>query len=126
MPGGTSFDTIEDIARSHRTFDYIDIRDERLGRGNNIAETVNVIFTEKGKESVSNEEVIGLLYNSIARYAVGMIRLLDELNESSADEVLVIGGGAKDYYLNFPFRMHMGKKICASRGFFSFTFDSIY
>lgn len=126
MPGGTSFDTIEDIARSHRTFDYIDIRDERLGRGNNIAETVNVILKENGKESVSNEEAIGLLYNSIARYAVGMIRLLDELNESSADEVLVIGGAAKDYYLNSLISMHSGKKVCASGGFFSSTFASLY
>lgn len=126
MPGGTSFDTIEDIARSHRTFDYIDIRDERLGSGNNIAETVNVILSESGKDSISSEEAVGLLYNSIARYAVGMIRLLDELDESSAAEVFVIGGAAKDYYLNSLISMHSGKQVCASPGFFSSTFASLY
>lgn len=126
LPGGTTFDTIEEIARANRTFEYIDIRDERLGSGNNIAETVNVILNENGKESVNGDEAVGLLYNSIARYAVGTVRLLDEMDESPSDNILIIGGAAKDYYLNSLISMHSGKKVCASAGFFSSTFASLY
>lgn len=123
--GGTTFDTLEETARDNKVFEYIDIRDERLMLGD-VVEAVNAQVDEQGKEKVDSDVATGILYNSVARYVSGSVRLLDEINEAYSPEICVIGHGAKDYYLNSLVTMHSGKKIIASAGFFSSMLASLH
>lgn len=118
---GTTFDTIEDAARENKVFEYIDIRDERLMHGS-VVDAVNAILDEQDKENVDRDVAIGLLYNSIARYTSGSMRLLDEINEAWCPEVYVLGQASRDQYLNSLMAMHGSRTVIASAGFNSSTF----
>lgn len=123
-PEGTTFDTIEDIARDNKVFEYIDIRDERLKSGD-IIEAVNTLLEEQNKEKTEREVAIGLLYNSVARYTAGSVRLLDEINEAFCPEIYIFGQASKDYYLNSLITMHTDKSVISSPCFFSSAFAFI-
>ena len=75
---GTTYDTIENLARENKVFEYVDIRDGRLSSGD-VVDAVNSILDENGKEKAEREVAIGVLYNSIARYTVGSMMILDRI-----------------------------------------------
>lgn len=122
---GTTFDTIENAARDNKVFEYIDIRDERLMHGS-VVDAVNAVLDEQDKEGVDRDVAIGLLYNSIARYTAGSMRLLDEINEAWCPEVYILGQASKDQYLNSLIAMHGSRTVFASAGFDSSTFAFLY
>lgn len=118
---GTSFDTIENTARENKVFEYIDIRDDRL-RSGDVVMAVNALLEENGKEKVDRDVAIGVLYNSIARYTVGSIMLLDETAGRKASSVMIVGKASKDYYLNSLICMHSRKSVVSSTGFIASSF----
>lgn len=125
MPDGTTFDSIEAQAREGHVFEYVDIRDSRLA-GGKVIEGLNAILTEEGREKVEGSASIGLLYNSIARYASAVITLLDTVMGVDEDPVLLIGHGARDSYLDSLMAMWSHRSLVASEGCFASLAASLH
>ena len=122
---GTTYDTIENLARENKVFEYVDIRDGRLSSGD-VVDAVNSILDENGKEKAEREVAIGVLYNSIARYTVGSMMILDRIGGRHGGAVYILGQASKDYYLNSLIAMHTGKTVISSSGFFASSFANLY
>lgn len=104
-----SYAELADMARTSNVEDVVDVNDDRFTAPENMTEEIKKAV---GKE-LELKDVAKVIFKSLAIKYDGVIKELEELTEKRVDSITIVGGGAKNKYLNELTEKYTGKKVVA-------------
>lgn len=110
-----SFEQIFEAVKSSDYAEIFDVNDETLVAPDNMSEAIVALLKKSGKKAPSS---VGDLFNSVFHslaYSYGeATRNIERNLQTTIDAIYVIGGGAKNEYLNALTEKYSGKKVVAN------------
>lgn len=91
--------------------EIFDVNDSSLTAPSNMEEAVRVLL--KGREPKNDEELFASCYHSLAYCYDKEIKLLENVTGKKYKSIYIVGGGAKNKYLNKLVEKYTNKKVVA-------------
>lgn len=103
-----SYDDMMRLAMQSRNFEIIDTNSSDFLAPDNM---INAIRSYLKNGSMSIETVINSIYHSLAKSYKAAVDEIEKLAGKKIDNIIIVGGGSKDSYLNELTAQYTGKKI---------------
>lgn len=103
-----SYDDMMRLAMQSRNFEIIDTNSSDFLAPDNM---INAIRSYLKNGSMSIETVINSIYHSLAKSYKAAVDEIEKLAGKKIDNIIIVGGGSKDFYLNELTAQYTGKKI---------------
>ncbi len=104
-----SYAELADMARTSLSEDVIDVNDDRFTAPENMTREIEKAV---GRE-LEIKDVAKIIFKSLAIKYDSVIKELEELTEKRVESITIVGGGAKNKYLNELTEKYTGKKVVA-------------
>ena len=98
---GLSFPEMVNLAKTSNFEGVFDVNDDRLFAAFNMKETISLLFKERNLEGPKTDaDFINSAYSSLAYSYKLAVDELEKILNRTFDEIYIVGGGAKNAYLN--------------------------
>lgn len=105
-----SFDDMVGLSRTSRYEKIFDVNDIRFSAPSDMK---SEIISALGDKSLTDADIINSSYHSLAYCCGNAVRELEDLIGQCFEELYIVGGGAKNLYLNELMSHYTGKRIVA-------------
>ena len=109
-----TFDEMESKAMQSEYKEIFDVNDERFFAPENMKDAILSYLSEYGKVAPKTEgDIISSVYHSLAYGYAKTCELIENNTGKTYDKIYIVGGGAKNTYLNDLTALYSGKKVIA-------------
>lgn len=111
---GLSFQEMVNLAKISEFCRVFDVNDSRLFATNDMKKTITEIFKEQNIEGpISDGDFINCAYHSLAYSYKVALDELEKITNTKFEEIYILGGGAKNSYLNDLTAYYTKRKVKA-------------
>lgn len=109
-----TFDEMDKMAIESSYKEIFDVNDERFFAPDNMKDAILSYLSEYGKVAPKTEgDIISSVYHSLAYGYAKTCELIENNTGKTYDKIYIVGGGAKNTYLNELTERYSGKKVIA-------------
>jgi rhamnulokinase len=109
-----TFDEMDKMAIESDYKEIFDVNDERFFAPDNMKDAILSYLSEYGKVAPKTEgDIISSVYHSLAYGYAKTCELIENNTGKTYDKIYIVGGGAKNTYLNELTERYSGKKVIA-------------
>ena len=103
-----SFPDLIEMARSTDKYTVFNVNDELLVAPKSMLNAIKIMMQD---QSASLPEVLNSAYHSLGKAYADTIREIEETTGKTIRNIIIIGGGSQDEYLNYITAMYTGKHV---------------
>lgn len=109
-----TFDEMEQKAKESSYKEIFDVNDDRFFAPENMKNAILSYLSEYGKPMPKTEgDIISSVYHSLAYGYAKTCELIENNTSKTYDKIYIVGGGAKNVYLNDLTSLYSGKRVIA-------------
>ena len=112
--GGISFSEMVDMAKNSDYTELFDVNDKTFFAPKSMKKAILDYLQNNGKKAPKNDgDIINSVYHSLAKSYADTYALIEKNTGKTYEEFYIVGGGAKNEYLNDLTEKYSGKKVIA-------------